>query len=1628
MADVNLVVRAHLRGERELNKAERKLARIALAAKAADNNMASLGASSKKFGRIMEQTSKRFELIMTDWDKLVKGFGSLITKVLGGATKFMVAEFALVAASMIVVHGLFKIGRWLMKGYHGAIKMMAGAAAGAAAALSVLSAAIREQQAAMFSYKGLERNYKDLKGGIAAVRMEMRGMATDVTMAAMGIENLNTIFAGASQRGTFNKGLTKGLMDIAAAGQPLEAAAKWLGEVVGLLTDPKVNMGEIRKSFEGMGELGKKTWETLRKRGINSVEKVKNAIRTGLISEIAGVEGQWDAVSGTLVSRFKAAFTIIRTDFADIGDAFLGDVKGSLDEVTIIFRRLLFKIRADVVRFGKGGLLGGLVSAMEKIESGMVKLMTKWLPKAEGMFGRIADWWGRFTDGWKKVTSSLAPLLSAARVLEDMFMNILRPIGDYFSSSFKNLRIFLIDSKKDFLAHGTAIGSLLEALLGFKTAWTEMFQDAMPFINKMIDGVTQLVETFTSFAKGVKGLVGGITGGRFSPLGKAEGKNPGLGSAFTMMALSQAFRGAKNTKGTFVEKGLDLKNLNNMTVTAANVNINGAPMGAGGGAGGGGKALADYGYAPSAAVIHATRNSTLGLGGGAAAAAGGAAAAGAGGWGAIGGSLGVGGAAVGPRLFGANDYNTADKYQFGPPGQGVMRPGAGSGTGYTSPNEQLSMDTLLGEQAATPYFNEGTMRFHRRDKEFGAGNMVPNAVGMASLGLSPSGGVLEEYMKPQGAAEQGSLFTSDIGAAAPGTGPGGFVEPGFSRTALAPSAADRLKREVAGGGGLAASLGGAYGDGTGANGLDFSQMTPGQLKEVIRANEEVARPGGGVERNPYYGKSVGRSLAGAARGKAGRKALRGNLKAAWQREKLMSTTRLTSDPTGPKTLRQKMRTKAMRRLGAGSARSAQIRNKVGSGSGFGTRMGVGMGMGVASGFMSDEAQGAMNLGSSIAMINPLLGAAVGLGGTALKAQTAAGGAMAGAGAGAALGGMIGPQGAVVGAIVGAIAGGVMGHFGKGKAAREKVEANARETASEIWGGMISGIDNARAGGKAFTGKRMKRVMNVDRMGGLITSGNAANALQRKGGRQWDEEAGKWVDQTENERAGHAARQAVVQDIYNNQTKFGVSMTTDERDEALKRPFEFLDEMLPEITKHHGVATTVLDKYSNRMEHMTGMFDVSEEKLLEMAGTVGVNLYDAAQSTTEMIKQLSGALMQTRDAINQIFEDQMATTYESLDVDAKAFEASIAMDESARAWKEKVDAGDVGQGDAERFLQDQMGYAIDLAKGDSMAGEAMFNRLFANDKAFTQTNGVLAGDKYRSSIMTGNIPGILADQASTFDERKVSSLRRSVTGNLMGAGVEGTLKQGVMQDLDFRSQQHLAQMFAGMTALETGGEFKDDDGNLNAAGRTRLKDSLNDILGPGAITNLTALKEGVGTEALSGEDMAGFADTFKTSVGTFEVAVKDLAAKLSTGDTKHPMGDTSSAMAGTLAAHDRISGGLAGKRTITSGYRNYALGSSNSDHVTGRALDLVGDNLGAYQQGIKSGGGYAEFHGMGDSRHLHTVPAVGDTSSSQGGMGGGSSTNNYTINVTGGPNANSQEVASMVMNEIQNLNRSNRERS
>lgn len=154
-----------------------------------------------------------------------------------------------------------------------------------------------------------------------------------------------------------------------------------------------------------------------------------------------------------------------------------------------------------------------------------------------------------------------------------------------------------------------------------------------------------------------------------------------------------------------------------------------------------------------------------------------------------------------------------------------------------------------------------------------------------------------------------------------------------------------------------------------------------------------------------------------------------------------------------------------------------------------------------------------------------------------------------------------------------------------------------------------------------------------------------------------------------------------------------------------------------------------------------------------------------------------------------------------------------------------------------------------------------------------------------------------------------------------------------------------------------------------------------------------------------------------------------------GDTPTPKGlqhDTpTSRVQQTLARHRQIDSQITGKRTVTSSLRNFNLGSLNSDHKTGRAYDLVGQNLGAYGVAVRKSGGFAEFHGGQADRHLHVVPGTGDSSMpSIVGVQSSSSgpiSNSFTITINGA-NQDPEAIANAVMDKIKRAQRSMSERA
>lgn len=560
MANTELKVDVDVTGDQQLGRLERKLYRVNAAVKALGASSANIGNKySKALNDHLTKTDGRWKKHFDDVDALIKKFG---TATLGGlklALKAAGAEFALMAISMVAIHGLFKVGHGLMKTYTGALNVLSGAAAGATIALAGVAAAMREQQAAMFSFRGNAMGgYDKFVTGLNKVRVVMRGLHRDQGMLAAGAANLDAAFSTVSRTSQWNRGsqnMLRGLMDFASTGD-LKTGMTNAGELIAALQDPEKGMSEIREIAKKMG----KPMETALKEVAKTVrtrEDLIAAITSGALAEAGGVGGQWGAVSQTLISQFKLAATTIKQDFADLGQEFLKPLKEALSDMVHTFRGGMTQVWRPLVDFGRGPFLDSIRGFAEKTTEMFVSFVRRG-PEVEGMFKRMADRWKGFVDGWNNVLDSLRPLIDGARVLEEMFGNIFGEIGRYIRESFGTFNDMLQENEAEVSKFGTRLGELFAAFGRFQNELKELFFKALPFINKIISGVRMIVDLLTNVMRSAGGMLGGM--------------GDGVGAYGLLASAMVILRRLKNWAGGFLLQ----RQTQTMNVNAGTVNVGGA--------------------------------------------------------------------------------------------------------------------------------------------------------------------------------------------------------------------------------------------------------------------------------------------------------------------------------------------------------------------------------------------------------------------------------------------------------------------------------------------------------------------------------------------------------------------------------------------------------------------------------------------------------------------------------------------------------------------------------------------------------------------------------------------------------------------------------------------------------------------------------------------------------------------------------------------------------------------------------------------------------------------------------------------------------------------------------------------
>lgn len=1572
--------------------------------------------SSGREEAFARRTTKSLDSVTKGWkrsfdflDAGAKMAGKGLTKFLGLAIKGVIIEMAALGAAMIAVHALFAAGQFLVKAYRGAMQMLAAGAAGVTVAIAAASAAIREQQAAIFAYRG--KGAPAFGSAMNQTRMGMRNLQSDASLATLGVEALNKAYGNMSKSmntAQINKSNSaiKALMDFGSAGQDPAKGLEQVSIVIAALSDKKKGISDVITEAK---KLGPEMEQALKKANVKTKKQFQELLMSGELAKKGGVSGQFDAVNNTLISQLKGYFNRLRGEFADFGDQFLEPLKVAFDKVFGTIRRDMQRVMGAIMfSFGTQGVIDNFSSAVEKASNWLVKIIREYLPGAIGMFDRIGDWFTKFKRGWNIVLDQTRPLIDGARVLYKAF----EPVWEALKRGAGNMTLFkqlLVDNQENVQEFGERVGTLIDSLSKFFMNLKKMFMDMLPFLNDLVSGLTMVFD-----------MISGIF---------TAGAGGGFARAFApLMGMSILGRGMAGAKGRLMpQMGMTTRN---MQVTAGTVTI-ANPSGPMTGsrttlAGGPGAVPLPPGYRSYSS------GGTLSSG---ATTYGGAYGGPSGGYAVTGMPMPASVYPSSPISGRIRDISSNNSARFG---QSVMQGSrmivrgsdiekrrlanfrdfrmTGRGTGYA----------LFG-QPADPYRDMGAVK-----DASGAviGNKNPNFNAALSARFRA-----EQSLKGRSMDELANIATGKGIAITDKTDRDTMIKQILRKK----GSVAEFKNEPR-----------PVGIGEGMRN-DARRMKLAGIRGLQETKYGVTRAIGGIRGGLAYMNS-----AGFDREKGE------YFDVNEQRQKLLDRRNAILAPASGEKVGM------MRRMGAkldyrrDMLRISRNQTKFGAGaqkfSGSMTgRMGTSMGLGLASQYAPEEMRGAMALGGSLAAINPMLGIGVaGIGG-AMKAQGAMKGALSGAAGGAAMGAMLGPYGAAAGAAIGLVFGGIMGAINKGKANMKAAREAVREQFTSLYqtaagaAGTKMAMNKARqergesltgtAGSFSTLGAEMSKKAaqaRLDIMSSLEKAGAVKTTQAGTGTTTYDY---------------HGVKQQTL-DAY-LKTESAKGLTADQKKAMRKAGGTSIDAILKEggLRDDYGKIDAVNQKRIAELSKVTGK---SAAELELLAQTMGVNLYDATVDYDTLLGKFTKNLRKNKEQLNAALTDVFLGGADPFRKNREKQEAQYALNQNFRQ------IGDVlrGKGSkAEKMgaintgMESAFSQILTVAGGDAFKAYEIFNKMFRSG----DTGGIFAENaefagmaqlfknnplfqEAQSSIDKGvskeagtQIGGILSDLGKTVDVK-------ALEGRLNSMKPEE--RERLLKDLAKYGERPVMQGGKGFTIspLEAALNSKDP-----AAALAKLNPAF-------AGLDIGTTDKGAMNELVNASgDMA-------TALEEFNKLVKDFFTGPSGGPdwwnkglvydeeskTLKPPGDTYSPRAGrvgdtttsklsqTMARHAAMNGQLTGKRTITSSLRNYALGSPSSDHATGSAYDLTGQNLGAYAKLVHANGGFAEFHGSAASRHLHVVPGpgIGDTTVarpvSSVSSGGGNTTNYYSFEINGA-NQSPEAIANMVMAKIEQKERSDRER-
>lgn len=1647
MADeiVNLNVDVDVKGDNKLLTTAAKITALDAASKRLENRTNRLTGAMSRLNLQMTQNSKG----ATQFGKqlsLVEKIGAKFLKMARMLMFTVIAlgiEFGISALSLASVNAAFAVGKFVAQAYNYVMQALAGTVAAVGVAAIGAAAAFKEFQAAQFAFR--YKDSKELGSALDQSGSGLRSLYKDSQLAAMGVQNLAGAFAAVSKHSAFtpaSKAALKAMADFVQASGDPKNAMQAAGNLVGILQKEKKFTAEALQAVKSISPEFEKAFK---KGNYKDYKKFLEDLQSGKLATEAGVLGQSGTMAQTLVGQFRTYMASALVELSDVGVRVLEPIKKAMSEIYGGLERTFRRISGDLVAFGQGPFLSSLVKFTDKLEDFTVVLFRKFLPATEGFWRRTTDFFKGFAIYFREVRDALEPLRDGGSIVIKTFG---KPIVEIFKQIGKGVSALAAQAEKYeglFLSFGDAMKSVVVGFFEIMRALREVFARALPIINPMLSALGKMMSSIASIIGMISGKGGSFgSSGLVAALGflalkgrrsQRFARNRGIGDEFGNVGLSpkQAiYSGHKfSTMGTNVGAN-----------GAANVGQLGSIAGAMSSAGQAAGAAAGAAISPAASALSAAGASLQAAGSALSAAA-------------VGGTLrgGMGGGAVDPktgrytRLPARKPGQSNEDYQRDVNRYVTRNRGVNAipleQRGYRVPT--LSGPRRAGDTDTTNIF--GRTRGVAQDLD---------AIGLRSMtreqyieserrrrrGLNPNGpsgphsnlmdNAAYRYRTDQQLQQSGvfpgtyrpKLSERISGYRTRFAGRGGFqgaTKRGFGSLMNLGSLVLNGQPTAAGAmGGL--GIAGAQAAGSGTNNFNNTARSGGLrglagrlllgqsynaegykgIRATIRDQGGMGKlgPGGGLLSRAYN------SAKGGNFGQGYRNA-RFNFDEA-KRQGLIPQNAKFSKFQGMK---------------AGAKYGLSGVNML-AGMGVSAFLGSGMGQRMVS---DPDAQGAMQTGAAVAAINPLLGLAVGAGLTAFKSKTKMGGALAGAVSGAAIGGMIaGPLGAAVGGLVGSGLGFL--------AAKRNQKKMAEGAMGKVGLAQLSGIAAAAAKGGPQGSTAEARAV-------LAASQNMTRDFAKAGTKE--------------------ERQKVLQPFIDAGVIGGNELSL-----ALGDNAEDAQKALAKTSKTMKMALTPqfnqFDSLMNSLKQTTGM---TSEEIYKLAMERNVDLYDTTLKLTDVTKALGVGMTKTAKQFSDALKD---VQIRAMDVFRK-FKENKEMKDALQSAGNNLRGGDTS---TEAFLDYYTKY---LDYSNYISPDSPLLNAIAQAQAFgTGANvgagsafgpggpleGIAMGEEAKGLIgqaqaqtasgsateMTKQLLAMAGEAGFTFKdgekafsgaESAISSLiTKAMSGDMTATAqvreLEGMLSRGVA--FKGKSAEEISSII-GSRLLGSGAKGTNLFGTTLTTEMSGNLDPFKDILTEEAMLMRTQFTEAVRAEFFESTDTPKWWNQAPSWwANGFEAVLNDkgqIEKLLSIGDTS-----TSKVLGKTMGKHGMFDSAVPGKRTVTSSLRNFALGSNNSDHATGHAYDLVGDNLGKYSSLINAAGGFAEFHGTGGSRHLHVVPPVGpmgDTSTSilakmTGSTSANSSSGGDTFNITVNESATPQVTARAVANEILQIQKNWKQRA